>query len=115
MTMDRVLISLTVSLGMTLVLELAFAAIVGVRTKKDLLLVCAVNVATNPPAVLIHLFCVAYAFCQPMLSTIGIEAAVILAEAYLYKRYSGIRRPFLFALTANLFSFGIGAILNILF
>ncbi len=115
MTMHSIFLSLAVSLGLTLVLELAFAAVVGVRTKRDLLLVCAVNVATNPPAVFSYWVCTAYMFCQPVLLTIGIEAAVIFIEAYLYKRYSGIRRPFLFAVTANLLSFGIGAILNILF
>lgn len=115
MTAHGILLSLAVSLGLTLVLELAFAIIVGVRTKKDLLLVCAVNVATNPPAVLIHWFCMAYALCQPVLSTMFIETAVILTEACYYKRYTDIRRPFLFSLAANLFSFGIGAMLNILF
>ncbi len=115
MTTHGILLSLAVSLGLTIVLELAFAAIIGIRLKKDLLLVCAVNVATNPPAVLIHWFCMAYTFCQPAFSTILIETAVILTEAYYYRRYTGMRRPFLFSLGANLFSFGIGATLNILF
>ena len=115
MTLHGIWLSLAISLGLTLILELAFAAIVGIRLKKDLLLVCAVNVASNPPAVLIHWFCMAYAFCQPLLSIILIETMVILTEAYFYRRYTDMRRPFLFSISANLFSFGIGAILNILF
>ena len=45
--------SLIVSLALTLMLELGFALILGVRGRRNLALVALVNVLTNPPVVLL--------------------------------------------------------------
>lgn len=114
MMADRLLISLIISLGMTLVLEAIFAAITGVRSKKEYLLVCAVNIVTNPPVVLTYWFLSNFTSFPALPAKIVLEAAAVLTEAWYYRRYSQFRRPFLFSLLANAFSFGVGAILNIL-
>ncbi len=108
------LISLTISLGMTLLLEAIFAAIAGVRTKSDYLLVCAVNIVTNPPVVLTYWFLKNFTSLPALPVKVVLEAAAVLVEAWYYRRYSHFGRPLLFSLLANAFSFGIGAILNIL-
>ena len=43
-----------------------------------------------------------------------LEAAAMAAEGWYYARYSAIRRPYLFSLCANGFSYGFGLILNAL-
>ena len=43
-----------ISLGLTILIELAVAAPFGMRTRKKILLVLLVNVLTNPPAVLAY-------------------------------------------------------------
>jgi hypothetical protein len=103
---------LLLSLGCTLVLELLFAVALGKRGK-DLLLVCLVNVMTNPVVVLVYYLAVHFTALQPVLVKAVLEAFAVLAEAYLYKTYgSRFRRPLLFSLGANMFSFWTGELLS---
>jgi|GEM_PF-3496209 len=48
---DEIVGGLCISLALTLLLELVFAVVFGMRSKKDMLLVCLVNTATNPVVV----------------------------------------------------------------
>lgn len=103
------LLSLGVSLGLTLVLELAFALVWGIRDRK-LLLVTLMNIMTNPAAVTVHILLTGLAGWSYWASAISVETAVVLAE-WLCLR-GQVRRPFLTALLINCFSFGIGLFLQ---
>lgn len=104
---------LGVSLGMTIALEFLFAVAVGVRNRKDLLLLVLVNVMTNPPVVLTYYLLALYTPLSGWPVQIPLEILAVLAEAYCYRSYGReTRRPFRFSLFANAFSFGVGALLN---
>jgi len=104
---DMLLSALGISLALTLVFELAFSLICGIRGRCDLLLVLLVNVLTNPAAVLIyHLY-------PPAWIKLPLELAAISVEALYYSRYArGIRHPVLFSIGVNCFSFTLGAVIN---
>ena len=107
--MDRLLTALLVSLLLTLLLECAFAFVAGARTPRRLLLVALVNVLTNPPVVLLCTL-----FPSPLL-TAAMELAAVLTEGLIYRsRADWMRRPFLFSLAVNAFSYLTGLLLNLL-
>ncbi len=96
------LIDFAVSLGLTLVLEGAAALVWGLR-RKDLLLLALVNVLTNPAAVLLHALFPGWAV------TAALELGAVAVEGLCYAKLGrAVRRPWLFALTANAFSFCVG-------
>jgi hypothetical protein len=108
--------SLALSLGLTIILEAGFFLIVGKRDKKDLLLLVLVNVITNPVVVLSYSLVILYTNWNTRLLLIGLESLAVVVEGALYARYGRqFRRPFLFALAANLFSFGTGVLIQWLF
>jgi hypothetical protein len=108
-----ILATLGISLGLTLLLEGLIALVVGVRDKKDLLLVCLVNVLTNPAVVLCYHLNSAYIGINQVLVKLILEALAVLTEGLYYRKYaSGIRHPFWFSVLANGFSFGVGLLLN---
>lgn len=100
--------SLIVSLAFTLMLELGFALILGVRSRRNLALVALVNVLTNPPVVLLCSL-----FPSPLL-TIATELSAVFIEGVIYRAGTDFRRPMLFSLSANAFSYLIGLALNAL-
>jgi hypothetical protein len=104
---------LGISLGMTMALELAFAVTSGKRGLKDLLLVCLVNVLTNPVVVLTYYLAVRHTPWNPVFLKIPLEAAAIFVEAHYYNTYGkGFGHPLRFSICANLFSFAVGEIYN---
>lgn len=101
--------NLLISLGLTLVLELAFAFLWGIRKKDSLWLLILINIATNPPAVLLHFLLVRQLLLSSVFSVLLIESVVVLSEWLLLKHNTkAISRPFLFSLLANLFSYCTG-------
>ena len=105
---------LVISLAMTLVLELSYAAFWGVRTRHDLVLVTLVNVLTNPIVVFVYYFVrlrrlpVNYGWI-----TVLMEVLAVVTEALLYQKHARtIRRPWLFSLSANAFSYAVGELIN---
>ena len=105
--MDRLLTALLVSLLLTLLLECAFAFVAGARTPRRLLLVALVNVLTNPPVVMLCTL-----FPSPLL-TAAMELAAVLTEGLIYRaRADWLRRPFLFSLAINAFSYLTGLLIN---
>lgn len=97
---------LGISLALTIGLELAWALLFRVRGRRDLMLVCLVNVLTNPPVVLLRFLLGSWAL-------LPLEAGAVLAEGLCYRAYGErIPHPWLFALSANLFSYGMGVVLN---
>jgi hypothetical protein len=110
-----ILINLGISLGLTLALELAFALIFRVRQKRDLLLVCLVNIITNPVVVFLYYLASYAGDTVQMLVLIVLEVLAAVSEALFYKTYGEkIRHPVLFAAGANAFSFFIGKAINML-
>ena len=97
-----------VSLLLTLVLEVPLAWCIGMRRKKELLLVLLINVLTNPAAVLLHWLGI------PQLP---IEAAVLAIEAALYRWFSkdekwNVPYPVRLALCCNVFSYLSGVVIQ---
>ena len=103
--MDLILTLFGVSLGLTLVFELAFAFCFGLRSGGELLLVVLVNVLTNPAAVWLH-----WCFGIPQ---IPLEIVVVLVEYYVYREFK-ISRPLALSALANGVSWGLGLILQML-
>ena len=120
-----ILFSLALSLFLTIVLELGFFILVGKlfsgtlftgkREKKDYLLVVLVNVLTNPLVVLSYWLTVLYTNWPAPLVLIPLELFAILAEGFYYKKYGAFSRPYLFSTAANVFSFGTGLLIQLLY
>ncbi len=105
--MEALFYSLAISLLLTLLFEVSFALVCGIRTGKGILLTVLVNTLTNPVVVLLHWF-----FPQVWV-TAALEIAAVLVEGGIYKLCSdSIRRPFLYALAINAFSYFCGLGLN---
>lgn len=106
---------LAVSLLLTLAFEGLFALLWGLRGRRELGLTALVNCLTNPPVVLLHHTAVVFWRWNGILATVILETAAVLVEWRCYRAYSEqIRRPFLFALLANLISYGAGCAINML-
>lgn len=96
-----------ISLGLTLLLEGALALAWGIRGR-DLLLVALVNCLTNPLVVLVHNLAPGL-----MLGTVLPELWAVVTECWFYRtRETDIRRPVLFGISANVFSYFTGVLLN---
>lgn len=108
--------ALALSLGLTLVLELTFALLSGVRGR-PLLLVALVNLLTNPAVVFFYFLLSQRSALPRMAVQLPLEGAAILTEALCYARCSGrdFPHPWRFSLLANLFSYGTGRLLLSIF
>ena len=95
------------SLVLTLVLETLFALVWGVR-KKGLLIVALMNVLTNPAVVTLHFLCVNW-LGWTVLPVVVLELAAMVVEGFCCRGV--VKRPWLFAVLVNLFSFTIGGLL----
>ena len=112
---DKLWLSLIVSLLLTEAIELVFALVWGVRGR-ELWLVVLVNLLTNPLAVLGYALLRNALPWPPLWIQLPIELMVFVLEALLYLRLSRtIRRPLLFALCINLVSYGLGLVIGLLF
>lgn len=110
--MEALLTSLALSLGLTLLLELGVAALLGLR--KDLLLVGLVNVLTNPPLVLILSLTYLHTGTTPWYLVAPLELLVFAAEGLLYRNRTEQKRwnPFLLSLMLNAISYFGGLLLS---
>ena len=103
--------SLILSLMMTWLLELSFAFLLGIRRWKDLILIMLVNLMTNPEVVYLALT-FRYSLPSWLLITM-LESLAVVVEALYYRSYAlTIRHPWLFSLAANVFSYGVGWLLQ---
>ena len=103
------------SLALTLVLEELFALLWGLRGRRELTVVALVNVLTNPPVVLLYHTAVGLWGWNAVSVTVLLESAAVAVEWRCYRLCSDqLRRPLLFALLANLFSYGAGRVINLL-
>ena len=102
-----------VSLALTLLLELPFVYAWGLRSRHNLKLAVLVNVLTNPAVVLLYVLAVMYTELAMVPVVLLLEGTAWITEGLLYKRYArAIRRPWLFAIAANLFSYGMGELIK---
>jgi hypothetical protein len=108
--MHSVYFALVVSLGLTVLLEAGVFFISGKRNTKDFLLLIIANIITNPVVVLI------YWLTPYRLMKIPLELSAFLLEGFLYNKYGlCYKRPYLFSLAANAFSFGAGELIQHLY
>ena len=115
MMTKALLVSLVASLLLTLLLESGFYFLVGKREKKDYLLLLLVNIITNPVVVLSYWLLALYTTWNLNLVIVPLELCAVVVEGIYYKKYSReLNRPYLFSLCANSFSYGVGALLQIL-
>jgi hypothetical protein len=106
---------LAVSLALTLALEELFGLAWGLRGRRELGLMVLVNCLTNPPVVLLYHTAAGLWRWDPVLVTVALEAAAVLVEWRCWRALSDqVKRPFLFSLLCNGFSYGVGWILNLL-
>ena len=106
---------LAVSLLLTLALEEGFALAWGVRGRRELGLAALANCLTNPPAVLLYYTATGLWHWNAVWVTLVLETAAVLVEWRCYRAFSEqVKKPFLFALLANLFSYGVGCAINLL-
>lgn len=106
------LISLALSLFLTLLFEGLFALLWGLRGWREWAVVALVNVLTNPAVVLLYHLSTGLWGVNAILVTLVLECAAVVVEWQCYKRCSyQLKRPFLFALLANVISYSIGCIL----
>ena len=105
--------ALITSLALTLVFETAFFFLMGKRSKRDLLLVGAVNIVTNPAVVLLYWMTTIYSTANPIVVMAILELFAVCTEGIYYNRYGeDFRHPFYFSIAANAFSFWLGVLLQ---
>ena len=105
------------SLVLTIVFELAFALICGIRRRKNLLLCVLVNVLTNPIVTCTYYYFKYYLHALPPFMTAltaVLEISAVLAEWLVYKYVSDIKNPFAFSLGINCFSYFTGLAINMI-
>ena len=107
--------NMAISLALTLVLEVLLALLLGVRERKDLLLLCMVNLLTNPVVVFLYQVIEIYTYWNSLLVIIPLEVFAIITEGFYFKKYGlKIKEPYLFAVLINVFSYGIGKLITLL-
>lgn len=113
--MNNLLHTMLISFLLTVILEEAFVILLKFRERRMLLLIALINLLTNPPTVLAYYLLMQYTNYSPVQLTLGLELMVVLVE-YFYLRHYGqnVRYPLWLAIGINVFSYGIGRIINIL-
>ena len=102
---------LLISLGMTLVLELAYAWLWGVKGK-DFIVITVMNILTNPLVVLWHHYTADRGI---WINTVLPELAAVIAEVLLLMRFGKpVQKPVSLGICINLFSYFVGFIINLL-
>ena len=101
------------SLCITLFFELLAALLWGIRDRKNLVLVCFVNLLTNPIVVFLYYLIWFRTSWNLTLASVILECAAVLVEILMYRKHSKtIQMPILFGILANLFSFFGGEFVN---
>lgn len=106
-----------IALLLTILLEGLFGAVWGVRGGRNFIIMLLANLLTNPLVNVIHSF-FAYEIrldgVAMAIITAFLEIAAVTLEWLVYKSRTDIKKPFLFSLCANGFSFFCGVIINLL-
>lgn len=108
--------TLAVSLGLTVVFELAFALCCKIRSPRDILLIVLVNLLTNPALVLTSILMRERLSVLPVFIILPLEIMAFVVEGICYKyRGEKIKRPFLFSFCANALSYCFGVVFSFVF
>ena len=100
-------------LVMTILLEMAFALFVGIRGRKNLLIVLLVQVLTNPCAVFGMVWFMSRTNVHYVVYELLIESLVVIVEWLIYRKMiKDLKRPLAFSLAANYFSYSFGIVLG---
>ena len=106
------------SLGLTIIIEIIFARLWGLKTKKETLLVVLVNILTNPAAVFfawISFICLGSEWYIPAQCIIEVVVVVVEANVYLnfaFKEGWNIKKPLKFAIMVNMLSWLFGVVVQ---
>ena len=106
----NLLLSMALALFITLVLELVFALVWGLG-KQQLWIVVLMNVLTNPAVNTLYSFMTAYLGWPRLWPAVALEIAVIAVEGLCCRGL--IKKPWLFAVFINLFSYAGGVLLQL--
>lgn len=108
--------SLLLSFGVTVLVELSAAFLLGLRDRRSLCIVFLVNVVTNPVVVYILNLQYYYGLFLPKVPlTVFLECSAVAAEAFLYRfAWKGNRNPLLLAIILNAASYLFGVVVNII-
>lgn len=101
--------ALAVSLGLTLLVEMILAIIIGPRHRRSLLIVLLVNLITNPAVVLLYYLNYRYLDLPQLPVIILLEVSAVTVEAFIYYRCDKNRNhPILFSILLNAISYTVG-------
>lgn len=105
-----------ICLALTLIIEVLFAFIIGMRKGKDYINVILVNVLTNPLVVSLSIAIQFFAYRYYYVGLFGLEILAVLVEGYIYKKYLHYNHlnPYIVSLMLNIASYGLGQLLNYL-
>ena len=109
--------SLIISLTLTLLIEVSIAFALGIRNKKEILVVVLANICTNPVVVfLTNLVMILKNKILFISILLFLEICAWIFEFLIYKNFLKEQKisPLKLSLTCNLISFGLGIIINIL-
>ncbi len=99
----------------TIVIEVLFAFIFGIRDKKDIVNVILVNIVTNPIVVSVPVYVmIHYGMQARYVVLIILELLTVLSEGFIYYKVIKFKKinPFILALLLNLASYLIGEVIN---
>lgn len=109
----KIIAAMGISLGLTILLELLFALLTGVRgTGLKVNILC--NILTNPLVTSVYYLC-KYGLmlhgAAMVIITAVLEISAVITEWRVYKACTDIKKPLLFSVGANCFSYFIGLLL----
>lgn len=104
---------------LTVLLESITAYAIGIRGKKNYLLLFLANTATNPAAVLLYLFLYSFTPLSDLASQVCVEILVFTAEGLLFRASMDAeeipcRSPWKMSAVLNLVSWGTGVLFSLL-
>lgn len=110
------IISLTVSLVLTLIIELSISWILGIRNRNNIIVVICVNICTNPVVVYIANCMLYFEIEVYNLIIMIMELLVVIVEYQMYKKYltNYQKSPFILSIVNNAISYGLGVLINII-
>ena len=100
---------------LTIVMELTFAMILGIRNKKDILNVILVQVLTNPIVVTVpYLIYIEFGYIPYKVSIYVLEVMAVIVEGFVYSKTLEYKKinPYLFSFLLNLLSYSLGLVIN---
>lgn len=107
--------ALIISFIATVILESAAAYKMGMRKRKNYLLLFLINMLTNPLTVLLYLLMSVYTEIASAVIQIVLEICVVSAEGMIFRRCISQmeNNPWIFSLKINLFSYLTGVIVQL--